>query len=349
MRSLARAELGELQSVGRVGTGAGARVERHVLVVRCRRRGVGADPQRIGTRQRRGHVRRARLHRPASQRDHQRRRTEVQHHPVGRLHLCDQSDVSRRPPVGGQRGDCHHHDGGLPVDGLEQRSMAHAVAGIRDRTSIRLGDGRGDVRQVADRHGGRRGARLSPSTSRRAAPTACSPPTASVGAGGGTVTVSITANPECEWSATSNDAWITIQGRSSGTGSGTVTFAAAATTGPSRSGSAVVAGQTIAISQTPGCSFAISPESASVPAAAATGKVAVTTERRLQLDGVEQRFVADHHGGIERQRQRRSAVQRVGGDGSRPQRHADHRRPHLHAQPGRRLRVLAFIDQHEHR
>ena len=103
------------------------------------------------------------------------------------------------------------------------------------------------------------------------------PTTTSVGAGGGTVTVSIAANPECEWSATSNDSWITIQGRSSGTGAGTVTFAAAATTGPSRSGSAVVAGQTITISQTPGCSFAISPESASVPAAAATGKVAVTT------------------------------------------------------------------------
>ena len=103
------------------------------------------------------------------------------------------------------------------------------------------------------------------------------PTSTSIGASGGTVTVSIASNPECEWSATSNDSWITIQGRSSGTGAGTVTFAAAATTGPSRSGSAVVAGQTITISQTPGCSFAISPESASVPASAATGKVSVAT------------------------------------------------------------------------
>ena len=103
------------------------------------------------------------------------------------------------------------------------------------------------------------------------------PATTSVGAGGGTVTVSIASNPECEWSATSNDPWITIQGRSSGTGAGTVTFVAAATTGPSRSGSAVVAGQTITISQTPGCSFTISPESASVPASAATGKVTVSS------------------------------------------------------------------------
>jgi hypothetical protein len=103
------------------------------------------------------------------------------------------------------------------------------------------------------------------------------PTSSSVGAGGGTVTVSIASNPECEWSATSNDSWITIQGRSSGTGAGTVTFVAAATTGPSRSGSAVVAGQTITISQTPGCSFTISPDSASVPASAATGKVSVST------------------------------------------------------------------------
>ncbi len=103
------------------------------------------------------------------------------------------------------------------------------------------------------------------------------PTNSSVGAGGGTVAVGVTANPECEWSATSHNGWLTIQGQSSGTGNGTVTFAAAPTTGPSRSGSAVVAGQTISISQTPGCSFAISPENASVSAAATTGKVAVAT------------------------------------------------------------------------
>ena len=103
------------------------------------------------------------------------------------------------------------------------------------------------------------------------------PTTSSVGAGGGTVTVSIASNPECEWSATSNASWLTIQGQASGTGAGTVTFVAAATTGPSRSGSAVVAGQAITISQTPGCSFAISPESASVAASASTGRVAVST------------------------------------------------------------------------
>ena len=102
------------------------------------------------------------------------------------------------------------------------------------------------------------------------------PATTSVGAGGGTVVVSITANQDCEWSASSNQPWITIQGRSSGTGSGTVTLAAGATTGPTRSGSAVVAGQTVTISQTPGCTFAISPENASVPAGAATGRVSVT-------------------------------------------------------------------------
>ena len=64
----------------------------------------------------------------------------------------------RRPPVGDQRADFHHHDASLPMDCLEQRSVAHAVAGIRNRTSLCLGDGRGDIRQVAHRHGGRRGA-----------------------------------------------------------------------------------------------------------------------------------------------------------------------------------------------
>jgi hypothetical protein len=102
------------------------------------------------------------------------------------------------------------------------------------------------------------------------------PGSASVGAGGGTVTVTITSNAECDWSASSNDSWIALQGRGSGAGSGTVTFAVAATTGPSRSGSAVVAGQTVTISQTQGCSYAISPENASAPAGASTGKVTVT-------------------------------------------------------------------------
>ena len=103
------------------------------------------------------------------------------------------------------------------------------------------------------------------------------PTSSQVGASGGTVRVSIAANPECEWSAASNDSWITVQGRSPGAGDGSVTFAVASTTGPSRSGGATVAGQRVTISQGQGCAFSISPETASSPAGGGSGRVTVTT------------------------------------------------------------------------
>ena len=103
------------------------------------------------------------------------------------------------------------------------------------------------------------------------------PSAASIGASGGTLTVTLAANRECDWTATSNDSWITIQGRASGSGDGTVTLNVAATTGPSRSGSVTVGGQRVTVSQTQGCSFSISPENAAAPASASTGRVSVTT------------------------------------------------------------------------
>ena len=102
-----------------------------------------------------GQLRHPRLHRPATQRDDQRLRTEVQHRPVGRLRLCDQSDLSRRWPIGRDCAGRDHNHGRLPVDGLEQRSVAHSLASVRERLRLCLGDRHGDLRQVADRHGRR--------------------------------------------------------------------------------------------------------------------------------------------------------------------------------------------------
>jgi hypothetical protein len=102
------------------------------------------------------------------------------------------------------------------------------------------------------------------------------PATGQVGSSGGTVSFNVTANRECDWSAASNDSWITLQGLSSGSGEGTVRLSVAATTGPGRSGSVTIAGQRIAITQSPGCSFSITPESATAPSAASTGKVTVS-------------------------------------------------------------------------
>ena len=71
-----------------------------------------------------------------------------------------------------------------------------------------------------------------------------------------------------------NDGWISLQGRSSGSGNGTVNVVVASTTGRSRSGTVTIAGQPVAVTQSPGA-FSISLETATAPSAASTGKVAV--------------------------------------------------------------------------
>jgi hypothetical protein len=102
------------------------------------------------------------------------------------------------------------------------------------------------------------------------------PASGSVGAGGGTVPVNISADRACPWTATSDVPWITFESRSSGSGDATVVLLVAATSGPSRTGTATVAGQRVTVTQTAGCAFAIAPENTSVGAAGGTGKIAVT-------------------------------------------------------------------------
>jgi len=87
---------------------------------------------------------------------------------------------------------------------------------------------------------------------------------------GGTRTINVTAGNGCAWSASSNQPWISI-GSPNGSGSGTVAITIAADSGPSRSGTVTVAGQTVTINQGNGCTFALSSASTSAPAAGASG------------------------------------------------------------------------------
>ena len=102
------------------------------------------------------------------------------------------------------------------------------------------------------------------------------PTTVPVNATGGTGTIAVTTAPGCAWTAASGAPWLTVTAGSSGTGNGTVSFSAQATTGPARSGTLTVANQTVTVNQSPGCSFSISPESQSFTPAGGTGDVAVT-------------------------------------------------------------------------
>jgi hypothetical protein len=102
-----------------------------------------------------------------------------------------------------------------------------------------------------------------------AAPRAQTVPTS-----GGVVTITVTTASDCPWTATSSDPWIGIAGPASFVGPGTVAFNVAAISGPARTGTVIVAGQPVTISQGAACSFGIAPDQ--YTAANTAGSVAVT-------------------------------------------------------------------------
>jgi hypothetical protein len=104
-----------------------------------------------------------------------------------------------------------------------------------------------------------------------------SPSQESIPAAGGAARVSVTAAEGCAWTAASDVPWLSIQSGASGTGNGTVNYAAAPTTGPARTGTITAAGQRVTVTQGQGCAFAINPSQESVPASGGGGRVNVTS------------------------------------------------------------------------
>ena len=89
---------------------------------------------------------------------------------------------------------------------------------------------------------------------------------------GGSNTVQVQASSSmCAWTASSRVDWIDIQSGREGKGSGSVAYVVAATTGPSRTGTLTVAGQTLAVTQGDGCSVTVAPEQQSIPASGGNG------------------------------------------------------------------------------
>ena len=76
-----------------------------------------------------------------------------------------------------------------------------------------------------------------------------SPTSVSVGASGGSSTITITTSSVCNWVSISNDAFIVLTSPSSGSGNGSLTFSVAANTGAARTGTITISGQTITVSQ----------------------------------------------------------------------------------------------------
>jgi hypothetical protein len=107
-----------------------------------------------------------------------------------------------------------------------------------------------------------------------------SPTSRSLSSAGGADSVSVSAAPNCAWTAASNASWISITYGLSGSGNGTVGYSVAAnTTTSARNGTMTIAGQTFTVSQaaTTSCTYAISPASQSVNPAGGTGSVGVSS------------------------------------------------------------------------
>lgn len=62
-------------------------------------------------------------------------------------------------------------------------------------------------------------------------------------------TVDVTCSSVCNWTASSNNSWITITGGSSGSGNGTVNYSVASNSGSARSGTITIEDQTFSVNQ----------------------------------------------------------------------------------------------------
>ena len=90
------------------------------------------------------------------------------------------------------------------------------------------------------------------------------------GAAGGPGGVAVSAPAGCSWSAQSGVPWISITDGATGSGPGVVALQVAATDGPVRTGTVTVAGSTVTVTQSPGCSYTVNPLTYTAPAAAST-------------------------------------------------------------------------------
>jgi hypothetical protein len=104
-----------------------------------------------------------------------------------------------------------------------------------------------------------------------------SPSDASIAAGGGNGSISVTASGTCAWSASTNASWISITGGASGSGNGTIAFAAANNTGGPRSGTITIADRPFPVTQAgASCSFSINPSSYTAGVGGGSVNVTVT-------------------------------------------------------------------------
>jgi len=94
---------------------------------------------------------------------------------------------------------------------------------------------------------------------------------------GGTAALTVTAAPECSWTATPNASWIVLTTGAAGSGNGRVELTATANPGPERSASISIAGQSVSVKQASGCTFTLSTQTVDLPGQGGGAAVSITT------------------------------------------------------------------------
>lgn len=94
-------------------------------------------------------------------------------------------------------------------------------------------------------------------------------------ASGGERQVPVTAPAGCEWTAQSQTSWITISSAATGSGPGIVVFRVSPTDGPGRTGTLIVAGRSVAVTQSIGCAYSVAPSSINVGSQPSTTTVQI--------------------------------------------------------------------------
>ena len=103
------------------------------------------------------------------------------------------------------------------------------------------------------------------------------PASATIPSSGGSGRVAVTAGEGCEWTASSAASWLSVTSGAKGTGSGEVVYSAEPTTGPGRSATMTIAGQTFTLNQGQGCSYTLSSSSTKIDDEGGQGSFKVET------------------------------------------------------------------------
>ena len=97
-------------------------------------------------------------------------------------------------------------------------------------------------------------------------------------AGGGSSSITVTALPECAWTASTSASWISGLSPTSGQGNGSVAFRAAANDGSSiREGTILVNNEQARVSQRAPCRYTLSPATQTIATSGGASTVTVTT------------------------------------------------------------------------